>query len=158
MLLFYYFLLLLHPTHLSVSEISYSEKDKALQITARIFIDDLEECIRSSRKEPELDLMAPKNGRTTDYLVSEYLMHHFRVKLDGKLRPMKLLGHETEDAALICYIEIEGVKKFKAIEIFNDLITETYSDQSNIVHVTYLGPIKSTRLTRDKPVDTFHFE
>ena len=83
---------LLHPVHVSVSEISYSEKDKALQITSRIFIDDLELSIRNKRKEPELDILDPKNGLTTDQLVSDYLKDHFKIKLDGKLQKMKLLG------------------------------------------------------------------
>ena len=102
-----------HPLHVSVSEINYSEKDRALQITSRIFVDDLELSIRNQRKEPEMDLLAPKNGLTTDLLVSEYLKDHFRIKLDGKLQKMKLLGHEVEDVAIICYIEIENVKKIK---------------------------------------------
>src|SRR5882762_5937289 len=79
-----------HPVHVSVSEINYSEKDKALQITSRIFIDDLELSIRNNRKEPEMDLLAPKNGLTTDQLVSEYLKGHFKIKLDGKLQKMRL--------------------------------------------------------------------
>src|SRR5882762_9160240 len=54
-----------HPLHVSVSEINYSEKDKALQITSRIFIDDLELSIRHQRKEPDMDLLAPNNGLTT---------------------------------------------------------------------------------------------
>ena len=148
----------LHPIHVSVSEINYSEKDKALQITSRIFIDDLELSIRNKRKEPELDILLPKNGLTTDQIVSEYLKDHFTIRLDGKIQKMKLLGHETEDVALICYIEIERVKKFKTIEVFNDIITEMHSDQSNLVHVTYQGPIKSARLVRDNPVEIFTFE
>ena len=150
-------LLFFHPVHVSVSEINYSEKDKALQITSRIFVDDLELGIRARRKEPELDILAPK-GITTDELVMDYLNEHFKIKLDGKLQKLKLLGHETEDAALICYIEIENVKKFKSLEVFNDIITEIHSDQSNLVHVTYKGPIKSVRLVRDKPKEVFLFD
>ncbi|MFN7791981.1 MAG: DUF6702 family protein, partial [Cyclobacteriaceae bacterium] len=55
----------IHPIHISVTEITYSEKDKALQITSRLFIDDLELSIRSQRKEAELDILEPKNGLTT---------------------------------------------------------------------------------------------
>src|SRR5580693_6868155 len=105
--IFYFLVLFLHPIHASVSEINYSEKDKALQITSRIFVDDLESGIRNKRKEPELDILLPKNGMTTDELVSEYLKDHFKVKLDGKLQKLKLLGHEKEESAIICYIEIE---------------------------------------------------
>ena len=157
-LAFYSFLFLLHPLHVSVSEINYSDKDKSLQITTRIFIDDLELSIRNQRKEPEMDLLAPRNGFTTDQLLSEYLKDHFKVKLDGKPQKMKVLGHEVEDVAIVCYIEIEKVKKTKIIDIFNDMITETFDNQSNIVHVTFQGPVKSVRLTVDKPSEEFKIQ
>jgi hypothetical protein len=154
----YYLLLFLHPIHASVTEINFSEKDNALQITSRIFVDDLEQSIRNKRKEPELDILLPKNGISTHDLVVEYLKEHFKVKLDGKLQKLKLLGHEKEDAAIVCYIEIEKVKKFKAIEVFDDILMDLYEDQSNLVHVTYKGPIKSVRLTQDKPSELFTFD
>jgi len=148
---------LLHPIHISVSEINYSEKDKALQITSRIFIDDLELSIRAQRNEPDLDLIEPKNGLTTEKMVSDYVLKHISVKLDGKVQKMNFLGMEREDPALICYIEIENIKKFKTIEVRNDIIMETHDDQSSIVHVTYKGPIKSMRLTKENPVGAITF-
>lgn len=147
-----------HPIHLSVSEINYSEKDKALQITSRIFLDDLEESIRQERNQRDLDILEPVTGFTTEQLIRDYVLKRFTVKLDGKLQKMNFLGFEREDPAVICYIEIESVKKFKTIEIRNEVIQELYDDQSNIVHVTYKGPVKSARLMRDKPSEVFTFD
>lgn len=147
-----------HPVHISVTEISYSEKDKALQIISRLFIDDLELSIRAQRKEPDLDLLEPKNGLTTQQLVINYLNEHFRVKLEGKLCKFKFLAVEREDLSLIAYIEIEGVKKVKSLEVFNDAIMGTHDDQSNLVHVTYKSPVKSVRLTVNSPSEKFVFD
>jgi hypothetical protein len=149
---------LLHPIHISVTEINYSEKDKALQITSRIFIDDLELAVRAQRKEPELDLIEPKGGLTTEQLVSDYVLKHMVVKLDGKVQKMNFLGMELDEPALVCYIEIENVKKVKSLEVKSDFIMEIHDDQSNIVHVTYKGPVKSLRLLRSNPVGTFNFD
>jgi hypothetical protein len=148
----------IHPIHVSVTEINYSEKDKALQITSRVFIDDLELAVRAQRNDEELDITKPKGGLTTEKLVSEYISNHLKIKLDGKPQKLKFLGMETEDLAFVCYIEIENVKKIKSIEVFNDVITETHDDQSNLIHITYKGPIKSVRLMRDKPSEVFKFE
>ncbi len=156
--LIYSFLLFLHPIHLSVSEINYNEKDKALQITSRIFLDDLELSIRNQRKQPDLDLLEPGTGLTTEQLISEYVIKRFSVKLDGKVQKLNFLGFEREDPAVICYIEIENVKKFKTIEVKNEIIMETHDDQSNLIHVTYKGPVKSLRLIRDKSADVLTFE
>ncbi len=155
--LFYSFLLFLHPIHLSVSEINYSEKDKALQITSRIFLDDLELSIQKQLNKPGLDLLEPGKDFTAEKLIGDYVLQHLSVKLDGKIQKLNFLGFEREDPAVICYIEIENVKKFKTIEIKNDVIMETHNDQSNLVHVTYKGPVKSLRLVREKPADNLTF-
>jgi hypothetical protein len=156
--LIYSLLVLLHPIHLSVTEIEYSEKDRAIQITSRIFIDDLELSLRSKLHQPDLDILQPKNGLTLDQMTGDYLKEHLRIKIDGKPQTIKLLGHEIEDAAAVFYIEVENVKKIKLLEIRNDVIMETHDDQSNIVHVTIKGPVKSVRLLRDKPSEVFKFD
>lgn len=125
---------------------------------SRIFIDDLELAIQNQLKQPTLDLLDPKNGLTLDQMASGYLKEHLKVKLDGKLQTIKLLGHEIEDVAIVFYIEIENVKKIKSLEVQNDVIMETHSDQSNIVHITYKSPVKSVRLLREKPSEVFKFD
>jgi hypothetical protein len=147
-----------HPIHVSVTEAEYNEKTKSLQIISRIFIDDLELSVRKQISQESLDLLEPKNGKTTDQLVGEYLNEHLRIKLDGKPVKINYLAHEIEDLAIICYLEIENVKKLKTIEVTNTVIQEIHSDQSNIVHITYKGPVKSYRLTSEKPTDLFKFE
>ncbi len=159
MLLIQYFLFLfLHPLHVSVTEVEYNEKSRALQIVSRIFIDDLELSIRRQLNQESLDLLEPKNGMTTDQLVSAYLINRIRFKLDGKAAKINYIAHEIEDLAIICYLEIENVKKIKNLEVTNTVIQETHDDQSNIVHITYKGPVKSFRLTREKPTDILKYE
>lgn len=155
--LIYSFFLFLHPLHISVTEIEYNEKVEALQIISRIFVDDLETAVRGQLKKPELDILNPGKDLTTKQLVADYIAEHLKIKLDGKAQQLNFLGYEEENFALVCYIEIEKIKSFKTIEVTNTVITEIYDDQSNLVHVTYKGPIKSMRLMRDKPSDKFSF-
>jgi len=143
-----------HPIHVSVTEVQYNEKNKSFEIISRIFIDDLELSIRANTKDESLDLLNPGKGLTTDQLVSEYLSKHLIIRLDGKVAAMNYLAHEIEDLALIAYLEIESVRKVKTIQVTNSVIQETHADQSNLVHVTYKGPIKSLRLTNEKPAGT----
>jgi len=152
------FSLCVHPMHVSVTEIDFDEKDKELEITSRIFIDDLEKTLQAQLKQPELDLLNPKNGQTIDQMASQYLGDHLKVSLDGKLQKTEYLGHERDGEALIFYILISKVKKWKTIQIFNDVITATFDDQSNLVHVTVKEKVKSLRLTRDTPSDKLTFD
>lgn len=150
-------LLSFHPIHLSITEIDHNEKSRALQITTRIFIDDLELSIRSKINEEELDILDPGKGRKTDDLVKAYLAEMIRIKVDKKAVKFNYLGHEIEGPAMICYVEIENVKKFSTIEVTNKVILETHDDQSNLVNVNYKGKVKSLRLTNDEPTGAVTF-
>lgn len=142
--------------HISVTEIDYNEKNKSLEIVSRIFIDDLETSIRRAQNNEGLDLLKPA-GTTTDQLVSQYLMSRFLIQVNGKPANPNYIAHEIDDAAMICYLEIEGVKQVKTLDITITVIQELYDDQSNLVHVTYRGPVKSLRLTKEKPGGTLSF-
>ena len=123
----------------------------------RVFIDDLELSIKNDLKDSELDLLRPGANRTTDQLVSDYLLKHMQVKVDGKPQKLNYIGHKVDGLAIICYIEIENIKKLKTVEPLNNVIMETHADQSNLVHVSYLGELKSLRLVRNKQADVLTF-
>ena len=61
--------LLLHPMHVSVTEIEFDEKDKRLEIMMRVFIDDLEVSLRNRLNKPELDLLSPKEAAHLDPMI-----------------------------------------------------------------------------------------
>lgn len=148
----------LHPIHVSVTEIDFDQKDKALEIMMRVFIDDLELSLRNTLNQPELDILSPKNGVTTDQLVADYLKDHFKIALDNKPQKPTYLGHERESEALILYIQVSNVAQWKTITIRNDIIIATHNDQSNLVHVYVNDKVKSLRLTRNTPEDNLTFD
>lgn len=150
--------LYLHPIHVSVTEIEFDEKEKSLEIMMRVFIDDLELTLRNKLNQPELDILEPKNGLTIDQMAGDYVKDHFRITLDNKVQKIVYLGHERESDAFIFYIEVTNVKKWKTIQVFNDLFTETHDDQSNLVHVTVRDKVRSLRLTRNTPLDKLTFD
>lgn len=157
-MLFILFITILHPLHISVTEIKLDAKDKELEISSRIFIDDLEECIQKELKKRSLDILNPGKEITTDKLVSNYLTSKFTVKVDGKLVQLNYLGHEIEDDAMIVYWYAPNVKKLREIEVFNSTITEVYDDQSNLVHVTVGEKTRSLRLMRGTTSNKLIFE
>lgn len=154
----YSLLFCLHPIHVSVTEIKHNEKVKAVEIISRIFIDDLELAVQKQINEPGLDLLNPGKGRLTEKLVEAYLNEHLKIGLEGKPQVLHFLGLEREDLALLCYIEIQNARRVTQVEVLNDVIMEVHDDQSNLVHVTLNGMVKSARLMRDKPTDTFTFD
>ena len=148
----------LHPIHVSVTEIEFDKKEAALEIMMRVFIDDLELTLRNNLQQPELDIVHPGKGQTTDQLCRDYLKEHFRISLDNTMQKTNYLGHERESEAFVFYIEVKNVKEWKSITIHNDIIMATHHDQSNLVHVYVNDTVKSLRLTRNTPADKLSFD
>lgn len=152
------FFLSLHPIHVSIAEIDHNEEARALQITLRIFIDDLELSIRNKIDSPEMDLLNPGGTTSTDQLVKDYLAAALKLKVDNRAVQTNYLGHEIEGPAMICYIEVGNIKKFRTIEVTNKAILETHEDQSNLVNVNYKEKVKSLRLTNERPTGVVTFD
>lgn len=148
----------LHPIHVSVTEIEFDRKAKALEIMMRVFIDDLELTLRNSTGNAQLDILHPPKDTSLDELMESYLKQHFTISLDDRRTNIHYLGHEREGEAFIFFIEATDVADWKSITIRNDIIMSTYDDQSNIVHVYVDDRVKSIRLTTNTPVDKLTFD
>jgi len=135
-----------------------NEKERRLEVTMRIFIDDLEQTMRKRLQQPSFDVLKPPGGLTVDNVMRDYLKNHFKLSLDKKDQPVTLLGHEVDGDAFVFYLEVDHVKKWKSIDIMNDAMTETFDDQSNLVHVTVRDVVHSVRLNRDTPSGVLTFD
>jgi hypothetical protein len=113
--------------------------------------------MRKRLNQPELDITAPK-GITVDQMMQPYINEHFKITLDNKVQKLRYLGHEQEGEAFIFYVEAENVKKLKTIQVMNNIIMEMHDDQSNLVHVTVRGKVKSLRLTKDEQTNSLTFD
>jgi hypothetical protein len=136
-----------HPIHVSITEIEYDEKDKALEIVIRVFMDDLEIALRKRYQEPDLDIMQPQK-KSLDEMMGDYLKDHVSIRLDNKSQTHRYLGHERDGEAFVFFVEVSKIKKWNTISIANSILMEIYDDQSNLIHVTVAGKVRSLRLTK----------
>lgn len=150
-------LLLVHPLHISVTEITLDTKEKELEIMIRIFSDDLELAIREMKHDANLDLLKAQSA-TVDKLAWEYLESRFKISADRELRNLKYLGHETDEDVMIFYIQLEPIERFETLSITNNILTELYDDQANLVNVTINDDTKSLRLMRNNPSGKLSFD
>lgn len=137
----------MHPFHVSVCDVEYSQESKALQFTYHMFLDDLEEAIKK-KYDPTFDILNPQNEMNRDEYVRAYLLEHFTIEVNGKSQESNYLGHEQDEGAMYCYIEIEGVKKLKSLGVKSTLLTDTFDDQINLIHVKVNGKTKSLKLDK----------
>jgi len=128
-----------HEFHLSKCDINYNEEEKALQISLRIFIDDLEEAIAAVLKEDNLKLCTSKEAVNADSILVVYLSENLKVDVDNVKHQISYVGKEVSDdlLAVWCYFEVLDVAPQKAISIENKILIETFDDQSNVVSLKY---------------------
>jgi len=151
--------LLAHPFHVSVSDIKYKEDQKAIQISTRIFLDDLELGLKEYTGDDKLDIMEDSRWGFIEENLGNYLLE--RIKLwDEKGKPYKLnyLGAEMEGDVMWCYIEIEKVKKLKHIKVSNSVLHEVWEDQENLIHFRAFEKVKSARLFKGEEIMVFEWD
>ena len=147
---------IMHPFHVSTTEINHNEKDKVLEITCRIFTDDFENILRKNYKT-KVDLSDEKLKEAMDKLVSDYVIKHLSLRVNDKAFNLSYLGFEIDHEAVNCYLQIENIPSVKKIDAINSLLYDMYDDQMGIMHVTVNGKRNSTKLDYPTTNASFSF-
>lgn len=123
-----------HAIHISKTEINFDQKNKSIQITMHIFIDDLEKAMETSGS-PKIYLGTKKESTNSDAEIEKYLAKRFAMNTEkGKLKPTWVGKEISQDfLAVWCYLEVESVTQIGELTITNDVLLDIYDDQSNIV-------------------------
>lgn len=137
---------LLHPFHVSVCELEYDQKSEALEISHRIFLDDLEITLRNYSGNEKLDIMNPADPEALHTILKAYVEEHFFVWVNEEKVAINYLGEEREEDVMWCYVEVPGVTDLQVLDVENKMLMETYDDQINLVHVKAFGKVKTLKL------------
>ena len=145
--LHYYIVFALHPYHVSVCEILHNEKNSTLEITMKMFADDLEVALQAyDQTAMRWDVQVDPDGFNT--VLKAYLEEKFAVWIDDRKLSIRFLGAELDADVLWCFMEISEVQALQSVRIYNAVIMEYYSDQLNLVHVESDGAVKSVQLQK----------
>ena len=146
----------LHPFHLSVCDIEHNAETKALNITHRIFLDDLEVAV-NEKFETQMDLLNTNDKSLRDRMVAEYVLAHFEVTVNEEVRKADYLGSEIEDGVMYCYMEIKDVESIYKIQVTNSTLQDVFDDQVNLVHVKYRDKTRSLKLERSSGMGEINY-
>lgn len=154
-------LLSLHPFHVSVMSVHHSAEENTLQITLKLFADDLEEAMNQDgfRQEGQayIDVLNPNDQQQLNTYVDQYIQQKLNMQVNGQKVQPTFLGQEMEDMAMWCYLEVRDVEKINSVRVRSSIMTEVFDDQINIVHVNYQGAIKSMKLAGNRLLDEVLF-
>lgn len=145
-----------HPFYIGVTEINHNAADKTLEISCKVFMEDLEEVLKkTSRKAVHLSDAAQHSQN--EALVNQYFQQHLRLVVGGKAAALQFIGFEKEAESVYAYFESSGVAAVKKLDIENSILHDFTSEQINIIHATVGGQRKSTKLNFPAHTASFQF-
>ena len=152
----------LHPIHVSLTTIDYNAQTRSLEITCKIFADDLEDAIKKTSGS-QLYLGSQKENRAlATAKIEEYLRRHFRVEFVGApaLAEWTFVGRELEGDAMWCYLEYAGValpSPRPRVKIAQTVLLDFYDDQTNVVNVSVGSERRSALIRKSKLSEILDF-
>lgn len=149
-----FFFTLLHPFYVSVTEVEHNAKEATLEISCKLFAEDVEEVLKNQYKT-SVDLGSEKTHLVNEKIVERYLRQHLTINADGKPLQLNFVGFEKQAESVYCYFEVPKVPSVKKIDLKNSLLQDFSEKQMNIMHVTVGGQRKSIKL--DFPDKTASF-
>ncbi len=137
-----------HAFHVSTFDVHCDPEHQTIQITAHIFIDDLEKALREQGLQKNLFLGTEREDALANETVAKYLEQKMEFRLNAKKAKMQYLGKENSDdgAAIWCYLEIAGAQKIQQLFVKNIVLIETFDDQRNIILLTNKNEKKGSLL------------
>lgn len=137
-----------HPFHVSICEMTYNQKEKTIEISVRMFLDDLELTLSEKRSE-SINVLDPNEKEKLDNWVETYLKENLKIWVNDYQTEYNYLGSEIEGLALWTFIEIEDVDQLRLIGIENNVMLERFEDQIQLVHFSKEDQVRSLKLYKD---------
>ena len=120
-----------HKFYVSVNQIDFVPKKKALEITSRIFIDDLDLALEKKFKK-KVYLATSRETADAKELLQKYFSENFSIKVNGQEKQINFLGKEEEENVLICYFNVKDVQKVTSLEIKNEVLNLKFKKNKSI--------------------------
>lgn len=121
-----------HPFHISLTEIKWNEETEHLEISQKIFWDDLEIAL-SQRYDESIDFLNPANKEKLSKQIESYLQEQNMIWIEDHTVPLNFIGYEIEEDAAWFYLESGKVNAPTSIKVKNSVLVDNFPDQKNVV-------------------------
>jgi hypothetical protein len=138
----------MHKFYVSIYQVTFNQKKQMLEITSRIFIDDLNDVLKTKYNQ-KTHIGEPNEMPEDVVLMKKYIADNFSIKINGQQKSINYLSKEIEGNIIICYYNVKEIPKIKIFEVQNTALFELNSDQQNIIQTTIYGKKQSLLLTPD---------
>ncbi|OPC19310.1 M penetrans family 1 protein [Elizabethkingia meningoseptica] len=132
--------------HSSMTKVDYNEANGVLKFTTKMNASDLEQALK----------MDSKNG-SFDNAAKNYVNNNFSANVNGSPVRLTYTGSQVNGEAVWVYFEASGVGSISTIKIKNTILLNEFSNQMNLVTVSYKGKQKIMTFQRGKEVNEAAF-
>jgi len=123
-----------HDFHTSLTEINYNSKTSSLELSVRVFTDDLELTLTNLNKGKLVKIEDP--DAVVDPLIEQYFRKNLAlVSPEKEVKFGKFYGKEKEADATWLYLEVFDCKQIRNFTIYNNIMQEMFTDQTNLVNI-----------------------
>jgi hypothetical protein len=133
-----------HPFYVSLTQIEHNTQNKSLEISVRIFSDDLQKALQQYRKTIKI-------YTNQSQALTYYLQERLRMWVNGAPANVLFWGKEEDEEATWCYLEVKNIPFLKTVTIENQLLFNEFTSQVNMIHLKAQNKIRSAALTRTQP-------
>jgi hypothetical protein len=134
-----------HPFYVSVTEIAHNKQEKILEISCKIFIDDLEGILKQTNKKL-INLSDDKKQAENGVFINDYIRKHLKLTADAVVLRLNYVGYEKDSEAVYCYFEAVQIPSVRKLDVENSILQDFTDQQINIIHVTINGKRQSHKL------------
>ncbi|WP_241077770.1 DUF6702 family protein [Flavimarina sp. Hel_I_48] len=138
-----------HKFYLSVTQVDFIPKEQSVQVTTRLFYDDLEKALQE-RFDSGIKVEKSYDQKKLDTYINKYIQQKLKITINKEQVKMNYLGHKDENDYVVCFIEIKDINTIKSMEIENTLLMDVFPAQKNVVHAQVGETRKSFMLTASK--------
>ncbi len=124
-----------HPYYVSVTDIKYNEAKKTLEISCKLFTNDLEDALKRTTKS-KVDIINPADRKATEKILDNYIQKRLIIKLNKKTISYTFVGYEKEEDLIWAYFEFYSKEPPKTLEIDDKILYDFLKEQINLVHAT----------------------
>ena len=137
-----------HRFYAAIYQIDFVPKKEMIQITTRIFIDDLNDALKHKYNKRTF-LGTDKESPEDVLLMKKYVSEQFKLRINGKFEEMNFLSKELENNVIVCYLNIKDIRKVSSVEVVNSILTELFPEQQNIIQYNNAGKKQNLLMTSE---------
>ena len=140
-----------HDYYVSSTEVVLVEDKQQLQVTTRVFIDDLEAYF-NAQTEDKIQLQPDLETAKIDSLVHVFFKNNFNLFFDKKEVAINYIGRQYIEDQILIYAEATEVYPPSSFEIHNTILIPFRTGQQNIVHLKTTNTKKSFLMDASKTI------